>query len=155
MNLYIIADKEAKDDFGYQEIKHYQIFLKESVYKQMLKYELKKPKNWGKFLYSLFLLFLRVFIQSAMLSLSVTFFYFIWSLNQSIELQEVATNALVNFKLFLVIFVLLWFIIRTNLLKHYRYPFTLAANNAFSQAIFERLNQRANELEAMKHEKTI
>lgn len=155
MNLYIVADREAQDDFGYQEIKHYQIFVKENVYKQMLKAEMKKPMNWVRFLYSLMLLFGKVFIEAFMASLSLTFFYFIWSLNQGVEWQEIAIDALEIVKLLTILFILSWFIVKTNFLKHYRYPFTLAANNAFSQAIFDRLNQRANELEATKHEKTV
>lgn len=155
MNLYIVADKEAQDDFGYQEIKHYQIFVKESVYRRMLKAEMKKPMNWVRYLYSLILLFGKVFIEAFMASLSLTFFYFIWSLSQGVEWQEIAIDALEIVKLLTILFILSWFIVKTNFLKHYRYPFALAANNAFSQAIFDRLNQRANELEATKHEKTV
>lgn len=49
MRMHVIDDDKAQSEFGYQEIKQYHIFVKKSVYKQLLKQELKKPLNWLKF----------------------------------------------------------------------------------------------------------
>lgn len=159
MNLHIIKDEQAQSDFGYRKVEQYQILVKESVFKQMLKMEYKKPRNWLIMLLQVFRMAFSLFSRSFFASCAITFFIMLFSLSTS-EAKEVyiSANVLVEmmavyfdiFKIVMVLFVIMD-LCRFGISGVRRT--TLAPNNAFTQHIFQQLCEEAAKLEESKNEK--
>lgn len=152
MSLYVVEDYEAKDEFGYKKIEQYRIYVKRSIYHQMLKEEMKKPSNWLRWGQSVFSLLARLFMYAVIFSSCTTFLCSLWLLSNGQPIQEVATSMLGVSKMLFVLYFIMWFVGQAAVFSINR-NVGLAKNNVFSEVVFYRLSERANQLEAQKNEK--
>lgn len=161
MNLHIVEDKNAQSDFGYKKIEHYRIFVKESVFKEMMKSEYRKPLNWFVMLYQVIKVMIILFCQSAILSACITFIWGVFLLGEgkpsleraitSTEVFEIASILLSLFKIVLISIIIMTLAIRGYAtLNIFSSGAVDAPNNVFTQHIFYKLQQQAMAIEEGK-----
>lgn len=159
MNVKVIDDDVAQNDFGYTEIKQYQIFVKKSVFNQLLKQEMKQPKNWLKMGYQVSNLIIKIIFESVLYgffaAFLLTLFAFVTQDRGSIsEIGEMVT-LVTMVKLFLILFSQLFFVmmIYVILIKRRKQIKGEIYDNAFTEKISQSLTQQVIALEEKKNRK--
>lgn len=168
MNLHIIDDKQAENDFGYKKIENYQIFVKKSVYRKMMIQEYKSLRNWLWFIYSLIMVISELILNSVILgflfSLIVTLLegdfgslgveslanIFGKEVRDSITILDLYELIFI-YKLKLKFFIILAFIFQLLLMVVNVKNGVKVNNNAFSRQVFYKLHYQAAELEGNKN----
>lgn len=159
VNVKVIDDDVAQNDFGYTEIKQYQIFVKKSVFNQLLKQEMKQPKNWLKMGYQVSNLIIKIIFESVLYgffaAFLLTLFAFVTQDRGSIsEIGEMVT-LVTMVKLFLILFSQLFFVmmIYVILIKRRKQIKGEIYDNAFTEKISQSLTQQVIALEEKKNRK--
>lgn len=155
MRMTLIDDDKAQDDFGYQEIKQYHIFVKKSVFKQLLIQEMKKPKNWWLMVVQCLMLIARFFGVALKQSFFLALFLFIaWDLINRINGTPIMISPAITLKHsdlfgFLNIYYQSFCLMGIYLIvfKGVKLFQGDVFNNVFSQNVFSRLHQQAMNLD--------
>ena len=164
MNLYVVEDSQAQDNFGYRKIQQYQIFVKKTVYHQMLKTELKKPLNWLMWGWQVLRLFASVIGQALIGSTIVAWLHSLFLLTSAHtsyevvtvqDIQEMVLQYFELFKIYVVLFVICNFTLRFSMPSKRNQFYALAPHNAFTQRIFQTLHQQVVQLDEAKNEKNM
>lgn len=157
MNVTIIEDSMAQNDFGYTEIKQYQIFVRKSVFNQLLKQEMKQPKNWLKMGYQVSNLIIKIICESVLYGFFAAFLLtllaFVTQDKGSIsEIGEMVT-LVTMVKLFLILFSQLFFVmmIYVILIKRREHIKGDVFRNAFTEKVAQSLYQQVIAIEEQKN----
>lgn len=166
MNLYIVKDKYAESEFGYKKVEHYQIIVKQSVFRKMLVAECKNPRNWLSMTSQLVGMIFNLLSTVLFTASSLTFIFLLFFFG--VEPTEATRNATAiqlyqeSWAIFKMIFVFcLILVLCIRGLKLYWQPtffpayFEQASNNAFTQQIFHKLTEQAMAIEAEKKNETV
>lgn len=159
MKMTIIEDQIAQSDFGYEEVKDYHIYVKSSVYKQLLKQEFKSPKNWLRMSWSVFRwcisLVYETFFNACLATIGsyvLAILWFSYANGQVLSPEIVLTQA--DVALFVSAFYQ-WFmclLIISLTIKTVKLSKGQVYSNIFNHKIFCNLQQQAYQLEAKKLE---